>query len=223
MGNEFYKTVALIPLRGGSKSIPLKNIKEIAGKPLCAWVLEAACNAKNIDKVFVSTDSEIIRRVVESLNLNIAVIHRPAAYSTDEASTESVMLHFMNEVNFEKVVTIQATSPLLKSTQLEEAVDLFENEQYDSLLTAVRTKRFFWTLDNQPMNYLPQSRPRRQDFEGSFVENGAFYITKRDILKRDQCRLGGKMGIYEMPENSFVEIDEQEDWAHVSNLLKNSL
>jgi N-acylneuraminate cytidylyltransferase len=118
MGNQFYKTVALVPLRGGSKSIPLKNIKDIAGKPLCAWVLEAASHAKNIDKVFVSTDSEAIRTVVDSLNLNIEIIQRPAAYSTDEASTESVMLHFMSEVNFEKVVTIQATSPLLKSTQL---------------------------------------------------------------------------------------------------------
>jgi CMP-N-acetylneuraminic acid synthetase len=223
MGNQFYKTVALVPLRGGSKSIPLKNIKDIAGKPLCAWVLEAASHAKNIDKVFVSTDSEAIRTVVDSLNLNIEIIQRPAAYSTDEASTESVMLHFMSEVNFEKVVTIQATSPLLKSTQLEQAVDLFEKEEYDSLLTAVRTKRFFWTLDNRPMNYLPQSRPRRQDFEGSFVENGAFYITTKNILEKDRCRLGGKMGIYEMPENSFVEIDEPEDWAHVSYLIKNSL
>jgi N-acylneuraminate cytidylyltransferase len=73
------------------------------------------------------------------------------------------------------------------------------------------------------MNYLPQSRPRRQDFEGSFVENGAFYITTKNILEKDRCRLGGKMGIYEMPENSFVEIDEPEDWAHVSYLIKNSL
>ena len=223
MGNEFYKTVALIPLRGGSKSIPLKNIKEIAGKPLCAWVLEAASHAKNIDKVFVSTDSEAIKDVVENLGLDIEVINRPAVYSTDEASTESVMLHFMKEIRFINLVTIQATSPLLKSTQLDAAIDLFEREQYDSLLTAVRSKRFFWTLDNKPLNYFPLLRPRRQDFDGSFIENGAFYITSKNILEKDRCRLGGKMGIYEMPENSFVEIDEPEDWAYVSDLLKNSL
>ena len=93
--------VALIPLRGGSKSIPKKNIKLLAGKPLAAWTLEAGVRASHIDALYVSTDSYEIADVVEGLGLGVQVIMRPAEFATDEASTEAVMLHFMSEVQFD--------------------------------------------------------------------------------------------------------------------------
>ena len=92
--------VALIPLRGGSKSIPQKNIKKIAGKPLFAWVLEAAVNAKLIDEVYVSTDSKDIKTAVKNTGLAVTVIDRPFKFATDEATTESVIKHFMNHISF---------------------------------------------------------------------------------------------------------------------------
>ncbi|MEI2419035.1 acylneuraminate cytidylyltransferase family protein [Arthrospira platensis SPKY2] len=214
-------TLALIPLRGGSKSIPKKNIKEIAGKPLCAWVLEAASQAAHIDAVYVSTDSAEIEAVVDSLHLNVKLIQRPSELATDEASTESVMLHFMQQVAFDNLVTIQATSPLLLSEHLDDALQQFQLKNLDSMLSAVRTKRFFWHDNGTAFNYDPLNRPRRQEFTGTLMENGAFYITRRYILEKYQCRLGGKIGIYEMPENSAVEIDELDDWEMVAKLLQN--
>ncbi len=210
---------ALIPLRGGSKSIPKKNIKLLAGKPLAAWTLEAAAGASQIDAVYVSTDSEEIAEVVQGLGLGAKEIFRPAEFATDEASTESVMLHFMREVQFDVLVTIQATSPLLTARDLDRALAQFHEQPLDSMLSAVRTKRFFWNDDASPINYDPLHRPRRQDFPGTLMENGAFYITRRDILERHQCRLGGKIGIYEMDESTAVEIDEPEDWVLVERLL----
>lgn len=214
------KTVVLIPLRGGSKSIPLKNIKLIGGKPLCAWVLEAAAKTGSIDAVYVSTDSDKIKKVVDSLELGVKIIDRPLQYATDQASTESVMLHFMEEVDFDVLVTIQATSPLLQSWHLSEALARFERKEFDSMLSAVRTKRFFWTDDAKPINYDPLNRPRRQEFAGTLMENGAFYITRRGILAQTGCRLGGRIGIYEMPEDTAVEIDEPRDWELVSKILE---
>lgn len=211
--------VALIPLRGGSKSIPKKNIKPLAGKPLSAWSLEAAAGCAAINSVYVSTDSEEIADVVQGLGLGVKVIMRPAEYATDDASTESVMLHFMNQVDFDVLVTIQATSPLLTDRDLDQAIVQFQEQQLDSMLSAVRTKRFFWNDNATPINYDPLHRPRRQDFHGTLMENGAFYITKRKILQRHQCRLGGKIGIYEMDESTSVEIDEPEDWERVERLL----
>lgn len=213
------KMIALIPLRGGSKSIPKKNIKYLAGKILSAWVLEAATNCSAISAVYVSTDSEEIAGAVQSLDLGVQVIMRPLEYATDEASTESVMLHFMSQVDFDVLVTIQATSPLLTFADLNRAASQFENQQLDSMLSAVRSKRFFWHENATPINYNPQSRPRRQNFSGTLMENGAFYITKRSILQHNQCRLGGKIGIYEMDESTAVEIDEPEDWDMVERLL----
>lgn len=213
------KTVALIPLRGGSKSIPKKNIKPLAGKILSAWTLEAAAECPEINTVYVSTDSGEIADSVQSLDLDIKVIMRPDKYATDEASTESVMMHFMSQVDFDLLVTIQATSPLLTCSDLGNAIVQFRLQRLESMLSAVRTKRFFWNDDATPINYDPLHRPRRQDFSGTLMENGAFYITQRKILQDHQCRLGGRIGVYEMDEGTAVEIDEPEDWERVESLL----
>jgi YrbI family 3-deoxy-D-manno-octulosonate 8-phosphate phosphatase len=217
MGNY----VALVPLRGGSKSIPDKNIRLIAGKPLCAWVLEAACLSGVFTRVVVSTDSPRIAEVVRGLNLPVEILDRPTELATDEASTESVMLHAAQKLDFEVLATIQATSPLIKPEDFQNAYNLFNAGSYDSLLTAVRTKRFFWNDNGAALNYIPHQRPRRQDFVGSLMENGAFYFTKRSVLERENCRLGGCIGIYEMAAESAVEIDEPEDWTLVERALIN--
>ncbi len=211
--------VALVPLRGGSKSIPYKNIKSIADKPLCAWVLEAASFSKLIDDVYVSTDSKKIMDVVFRLSLPVKILKRDPSLATDSSSTESVMLDFMNRVDFDILVTIQATSPLTRPEDLDLAIKQFLDNNLDSLLTGARMKRFFWTDNSKPINYDPLNRPRRQEFKGWIVENGAFYLTKRNILKKFKCRLGGKIGIYEMPPEASCEIDEPMDWNIVENIL----
>lgn len=215
------RTIALVPLRGGSKGIPKKNIKAIAGRPLCAWVLRAASEARRIDAVYVSTDSDEIKEVVAGLGLDIQILDRPADLATDEATTESVMMHFLENVrDCRLLITIQATSPLLQAQQLDEALANFDSNEYDSMLSVVRTGRFFWTEDATPLNYDPQRRQRRQDFRGTFMENGAFYITKASLLAQRKCRLGGHIGLYEMPEETGIEIDTSEDWDAVARLLQ---
>ena len=211
--------LALIPLRGGSRSIPKKNINFIAGKPLCAWVLEAARKANIFDQIVVSTDSDEIARVVTSLNLGIEILKRPEHLATDYASTESVIFHAAEYFDFKSITTIQATSPLVRADDFVGAKHRFENESFDSLLSAVRMKSFFWNADGTAVNYDPAHRPRRQDFQGILMENGAFYITSRDILEQYKCRLGGRIGIYEMPAETAFEIDEPADWQIVEMLL----
>ncbi|MBW2476842.1 MAG: acylneuraminate cytidylyltransferase [Deltaproteobacteria bacterium] len=211
--------IALVPLRGGSKSIPGKNIKPIAGKPLCAWSLEAAVNSGIFHQVIVSTDSSDIASVVNSLNLGVTVLPRPAELATDTASTEAVMLYVAEQLEFDVMTLVQATSPFVAARHFQEAYQRFVEGQCDSLLSAVRQKRFYWTIDGKPINYNPQQRPRRQDFAGVFMENGAFYMTKKDVLLTEKCRLGGRIGVYEMPSISAVEIDEEEDWEIVERLL----
>jgi len=212
--------VGLVPLRGGSKSIPLKNIKELAGKPMCAWVLEEALKVPCIDRVFVSTDSPEIAETVKGIDARIGIVERPSELARDASSTESVMLHFAGFVPFDYLFTIQATSPLTRAADLQEGFERLIANGWDSLLTGVRAKRFFWTSDGKPLNYDPRRRPRRQDFEGVLMENGAFYITRRDILEKCECRLGGKIGVYEMDSTHAAELDEPADWAVLEDLLR---
>lgn len=214
--------VALIPLRGGSKSIKYKNIKPFLNEPLCYWTLKAACNAETIDKVFVSTDSEKIRETVNSFDLDLSVIDRPDHLASDTASTESVMLHFSDSYEFKTMVTIQATSPLLETEDLDCAINKFNEEGFDSLFSAVRTKRFFWNEENiEPINYNFMKRPRRQDFKGLLMENGSFYITSKDVLNSSGSRLGGSIGYYEMSDEHAVELDEPLDWIILEQIAKN--
>ncbi|MFA7566566.1 MAG: N-acylneuraminate cytidylyltransferase [Alkalispirochaeta sp.] len=214
------RVIALVPLRGGSKSILLKNIKPIAGKPLCIWSLAAALEAGIFGEIIVSTDDSRIAKVVKQHLPDIRVVDRPAELATDTASTESVMHHIAEKVPFDVLCTIQATSPLTTGADLTGAWEQFRESGADSLVTAVRTKRFFWNDDGTPINYDPLNRPRRQEFEGTLMENGAFYFTTRETLKRTGSRLGCRISVYEMPEDTAAEIDEPEDWLIIERLLQ---
>lgn len=224
--------VAFIPVRGGSKSIPLKNIKPIAGKPLVYWTVRAACGCKAIDKVYIATDSDKIRQTVErfrqgceaELFSKAIVIDRSAESASDTASTESAMLEFARNYAFDNIVLIQATSPLLVSEDLDRGFEAFQAEGTDSVLSVVRQKRFHWAQDEQgfasPTNYDVFHRPRRQEFDGYLVENGAFYISSREDLIRHQNRVSGNIKAVEMNEDTFFEIDEPSDWVIIEALMK---
>ena len=225
------KYVVFIPVRGGSKSIPLKNIKPINGRPLVYWTIDAAAGCPLVDKVYVSTDSGAIKKEVERYRnaagaeaaLKVECIERDPDTATDTASTESAMLDFAAKYEFENIILVQATSPLLDDKNITAGIRTYEEGGYDSLLSVVRQKRFLWenTQDgSRALNYDPAFRPRRQEFDGYLVENGAFYITSRRALLESRCRLSGKVGTCEMDEESYFEIDEVSDWIIVEKLLQ---
>lgn len=222
--------VAFIPVRGGSKSIPLKNIKQICGKPLVYWTVKAACGCQYIDRVYVATDSEKIADTINGfkgknpLFDKLDVIGRSAESATDTASTEFAMLEFANEYKFDNIVLVQATSPLLVSGDLDRGFEVFNEDGTDSVLSVVPQKRFNWAKDNagyaSPINYDVYKRPRRQEFDGYMVENGAFYITSKANLLKTKNRVSGKIKAVEMQEDTFFEIDEPSDWIIIEALMK---
>lgn len=213
--------VAYMPLRGGSKSIPGKNLRVLAGRPLFAWSLGAAIDSGCFEQVWVGTDAEAIRQAVRMhFGERVRLFGRSAATCTDEASTESALLEFAAAEDFDVLCLVQATSPLTRAEDFRAARRHFEQQNADSLLTAVRTHRFFWTDDGRPLNYDPGLRPRRQDFGGTLMENGAFYFTRRSVLEDSHCRLGGKIIVHEMAPDSAVEIDEPQDWTLIERLLE---
>ena len=223
---------AFIPVRGGSKSIPFKNIKPINGKPLVYWTVRAACQCRYIDKVYIATDSSKIREVVEQFKTGkeagiftkAEVIGRSTESATDTATTESAMLEFAESYDFENIVLRQATSPLLTSQDLDRGFQVFFQPQVDSVLSAVHQKRFHWARNTAGFayatNYDVFNRPRRQEFDGYFVENGAFYISSKKNLLKSKNRISGNIQIVEMNEDTFFEIDEPSDWIIIEALMK---
>ena len=215
--------IAFIPVRCGSKSIPFKNIKLFCGKPLVYWSLLALQNSKNIDTVYLATDCNEIKQVVNSFNFSkVEVYDRDPNNSTDTATTESVMLEFINSKKFsdeDLFLLVQATSPLMQTKDVDGSINQFQIKNCDSLLTCVRTKRFFWNDKNIPINYDYKNRPRRQDFEGLLMENGALYMSTVGEIKDCQNRLSGNISVYEMDECTAVELDEDDDWVIAESLM----
>lgn len=216
--------IAFIPVRGGSKSIPLKNIKPFCGKPLVCWSIEALEACKAVDRIIVATDCDKIEQTVLKYNYSKTYIYRRSAENAcDTASTESVMLEYINYAHLDVddvFMLVQATSPLTEECHFTEALTEYVNSEYDSMLTCVRNYRFFWNIDGTSKNYDYKNRPRRQNFSGELMENGAFYINIVKNILDSSNRLSGHIGIYEMPEYTALEIDEPDDWTILESLMR---
>ena len=216
--------IAFIPARCGSKSIKLKNIKLFCNKPLIYWNIKALEESSMIDEIVVATDCNEIKKTVEAFNFKkTRVYSRNKLNARDNSSTESVILEFLHKEKFndkDKFILVQATSPLTETKDFEEALIKMKSDNSDSLLTCVRVKRFLWNDNNEPINYNFEKRPRRQDFNGSLIENGAFYINYVSNIILSNNRLSGKISIYEMEEYKYVEIDEENDWVIAESLMK---
>jgi len=209
--------IAFVPVRKGSKSIKNKNIKLFNGRPLVYWVLKALNSCVRVDHVVLATDGDEIAGIVEGFGLEkVSVYRRNEENASDIASTESVMLEFIEQGNLQDhdvFILAQATSPFTQAEHFHEALSQFKESAADSLLSVVRQKRFFWNAGGSSLNYDYKNRPRRQDFDGMLMENGAFYISTVQKIVRAGNRLSGKISCYEMPEYTGLELDEEIDWT----------
>lgn len=220
--------ICVIPVRGGSKGIPKKNIINIGGKPLVAWSIEQAQASKYIqNNVYVSSDCDEILEVSKSYNANI--IERPKELAEDFSSSEDALIHAVNEVkknlnSIDIVVFLQATSPLRETFDIDNAIDIFMEDNLDSLFSAnIYEGGYLWKKENELLksfNYDYHNRSRRQDKDIEYVENGSIYIFKPKVLLEEKNRLGGKIGIYKMDEWKIFEIDEPFDVDLIEFIMK---
>lgn len=209
------KTVSLILARGGSKGIPKKNIIDVNGKPLLYYTATSSMNS-NVNETWVSTDCSEIKRVAQSLGCN--VIDRPEDISNDNSKSDEALVHFAENINFDILVFIQPTSPLLLADDINQGLD--KMSVYDSVFSV--TKEHWvprWNENNEPVNWDINNRPMRQDVEETYIENGAFYITTRDQLLRSGLRYGGKIETIEMPLYRSFQVDTYDDLELISKLL----
>lgn len=221
------KKVGIIPLRAGSKSIKHKNRKKLLGRPLFAWVLWEALKS-NLDEIYVFTDdTHIIEFITNEYRYNkkIKVMERSKGSATDEASTEFALKEFIQKINYDYDILclLQATSPLTTAQDINNILEKVIKEDFDSALTVATSKRFIWSRKGDPLNYDYNNRPRRQEFEGLLIENGALYVTTKKQFEKTGIRIGGKVGIVKMPEDTLIEIDELQDFIILEKLLANRL
>ena len=210
--------IAIIPARGGSKGIPHKNVTTVAGRPLIEWSIKHCLNAQKIDAVYVSSDSSEILEVSKAAGADCIV--RPKDISGDTASSESAWIHAITHIKnqniqLEKIVGIQATSPIRDSEDLDKAIQYFEQNNLDSLFSSNMIEDHnIWRMDGEVFisdNYDYKKRWRRQDIQPKYLENGNFYIFTPEGIINSNNRLSGKIGTYVMDKHKSFQIDEQID------------
>jgi len=212
------KIVTCILARGGSKGIPRKNIIDLNGKPLLSYTIGASINS-NVNETWVSTEDAEIKKV--ALSYGAQVIDRPKELAEDFSRNEDSLLDFANHVDFDILVMIQATSPLLTAKYINIGLSKMLTGQYDSVFSVCREHWVpRWTLDIQPVSWSPYHRHHRQEVPEQFIENGAFYITSREALLESKLRYSGKMDVVEMPFSESLQVDNLDELKVISKLLK---
>ena len=208
------KIISIIPARKGSKGIPNKNLINLSGKPLINYAIQAS-KQSIVEETWVSSDSDEILNI--SKKLGAKTIKRPKELSDDNASSESALIHFSENIEFDILVFIQCTSPLIKPQDINRGIEKMKN--FDSIVSVTETHQMFWNAKG-PL-YDINNRERRQNSIKRYLETGSFFITTKKNLMKFQNRLSGKIGLVEIPKHRSIDIDTIDD-LKIAELIINS-
>lgn len=215
--------LAVIPARGGSKGVPGKNIRELAGEPLIAYTIKAACEAGIFSKIIVSTDSGGIADIAVRYGAEVPFL-RPASISGDTTSSDAVIMHALDYyeelgVRFDMVCKLQPTSPLRNSVHLREAWNLFHERQPDFLVSVCECEHSpLWTgvLGNDLCmdEFISEEVKRscRQTLPVYYRLNGAIYMARAERFRQNKSFFGKNGIAYIMGQEDSIDIDSELDF-----------
>lgn len=218
--------LALIPARGGSKGIPRKNIKLLGGKPLIAWTIDAAKQARCIDRIVVSTEDEDIAKVALECGADVPFL-RPPELAADDTPGIAPVLHALEQLPmFDWVLLLQPTSPLRSVADIEGIVNFCLERGASSAVSICEvSKHPYWMYQRdqsdrlQPLLSNRPEIPRRQDLPPVYTLNGALYLARTDWLQDRKSFIDSETLGYVMPNERSVDIDTLQDWMWLEFFL----
>ena len=222
--------LAIIPARGGSKGIPRKNIKLLAGKPLISWTIKEAKKSIYIDKLIITTDSEEIAKIGKVEGADSPFL-RPAELSRDNSTGTNVILHTLKwfdkkDVAYDYFIYIQPTSPFRNVIHIDEALNLIvSNDKSDSLVSvSIPSKHPYWMKKINKNGFLEDFTEtdklynNRQELPDIFAVNGAIYISKWEIFIKEHSFFNRKCLPFIMDSHSSIDLDTMDDWKYAEYL-----
>jgi len=224
------KILAIIPARGGSKGLPRKNIKNLAGKPLIAWTIESALKSRYLDRVIVSTEDKEIAKIARRYGAE--VIERPKKLATDKAETIKVIFHVLRSLKKENytpeiIILLQPTSPLRSMNDVDKAIEYFLKNGCESVVSVYEFEHSpYWTFEIKKRYLTPifgwkYFKIRRQDLPKIYIPNGAIFIADVEILEKYKSFYTHKTLPYIMPVERSVDIDNEIDFKLAELILQN--
>lgn len=226
------RILGLIPARGGSKSIPEKNIKILKGKPLIQYTIEAAKNAKELTHLILSSDDESIIEVAKKLDLEVPFV-RPKNLAKDTSPTLVVIQHALKfyeaqNIYFDAVCLLQVTSPFKTGMFIDEAIKKFTESDCDALVSIQKVPDEYnphWVFKKDKVDNLELFTGekdiifRRQDLPEVYHRDGLIYITKTNVLLEQNSLYGSKLAYIKSPSDFTINIDTLEDWNKAEAFL----
>lgn len=223
-GNVFLmNAIVIIPARGGSKGIPRKNLRPLAGKPMIYYSIKAALSAKMVSRVVVSTDDEEI--ALFARRFGAEVLMRPKELADDVTTLDPVIICALEQAEnkwmqrYDVIVTVQPTSPLITAKEIDEGLAAFEEESLDTVLSVVDDRHLCWTVEHGQVKPTYGERVNRQKLPVNLKETGAIIACTRDQLDRG-TRIGRSVKLLEVPHDRSFDIDTFADLALCEILLK---
>jgi CMP-N,N'-diacetyllegionaminic acid synthase len=225
-------TIAIIPARGGSKGVPRKNVRMLAGKPLILWTVECALMAERFDRVIVSTDDPEIAEVSMQSGAEVPFL-RPRELASDTATSLDVVMHALNWLEQHggvlpsSIMLLQPTSPMREKRDIQDAVDLLRETSSQAVVSvcpSAHPPHWLRKIDAEGRihSWLPEQIPnRRQDSEAFYQINGSIYLIKQDVLVRERTFLPSDTRALIMPEDRSVDIDTPWDFYLADLIMKN--
>lgn len=227
MNRKHERIIAIVPARGGSKRLPGKNTLSVGGRPLISHTLTHAASSTRVDGTYVSTDDPKIAEIARAHDAE--VINRPKELAGDAASSESALIHVLEERNRaglpdpDLVVFLQCTSPIRGVSDIDEAIAELERSGADTLFSGSDNKRHIW-IENDgryaPVNYDYRARKREQDMPRQYNEDGSIYVLKPEILREQENRLGGHIAVYPMGPWREYQLDTDDDLELIDWVLR---
>ncbi len=227
------RILAIVPARGGSKSVPRKNIAEIGGKPLLAYTVQEALKVSAVTDLVVSTDDEEIGAVARSLGAQVPFL-RPAELATDNAQSAPMLKHCLLHMEklygalYDAVLMLQPTTPLRRAHHIERAISMMVASPCDSVVSVVSVEgnhpfRMKRLIGDRLINYIEQGfedmRPR-QVLPAVYIRNGAIYLSRRDVVAKQDRIVGEHCLGFEMPPEESINIDDRLDFKMAEFLLQ---
>lgn len=202
------RRVAFVPIRLNSQRVEGKNLRELGGRPLMAYLLESLAAARNIDKVYVYCSNPAI---VEYLPEGVEWLQRDERLDQNTTLGEEIYDAFTREVEADIYILAHATSPFIRTATIEQAVQSVESGEYDSAFSAERVQTFAW-WQGRPLNYSLQHVPRTQDLEPLYVETSAFFVFRAEVWREQHRRIGQKPYMAVTDRIESMDIDDPDDF-----------
>lgn len=226
------RVLGVVTARGGSKGVPRKNIRPLAGRPLIAWTADSALAAKRLDRVILSTDDDEIAAAGRAAGLDVPFM-RPVELATDTTPTLPVLQHAVGALEatddrYDAICLLQPTNPLRTSAMIDAAIDMFSRSDADSLISVLPVPADYnphWVYFRASSGELRIATgeatpiPRRQDLPPAFHREGSVYLMRRDVLMVQGSLYGSRVLGQEVDPNLSLNIDTPEDWARAEAVI----